>query len=65
MQTLLDDPMVQSGLAPFLVALVVAFALAGTRLAWLAVVAGVATTLAMSAGISFSPLSMAVRFRGT
>ena len=57
MQALLDDPMVQSGVAPFLVALVVALALARTRLAWLAIVAGVATTIAMSAGISFSPLS--------
>lgn len=57
MQALLDDPMVQAGAAPFLVALVVACLLLSTRVAWLAIVAGVATTIALSTGIGFTPLS--------
>ena len=57
MPSLLDDPMVQSGIAPFLVALALAWALSGTRLAWLAVAAGLAATFALSTGIGFSPLS--------
>jgi hypothetical protein len=57
MQALLDDPMVQAGFAPFLGALLVGGALSMSRAAWLAIIAGVATTLALSAGIGFTPLS--------
>ena len=48
---------VQGGIAPFVVALVVAFALARTRFAWLAIVAGYATQVALATGFSFTPLS--------
>ena len=37
LQALLEDPMVQSGVAPLLVALVVAGALQRTRFAWFAI----------------------------
>lgn len=60
MSALFDDPMVQSGVAPFVVALAVAAALAALRkpgLPWLALAAGLLTTLALSTGISFTPLS--------
>lgn len=57
MSMLLDDPMFQSGLAPFAVALVVAWALASTRFAWLALPAALAAVFALSTGISFSPLT--------
>ncbi len=57
MSTLFDDPMVQAGLAPFVVALLVAALLGRTRLSGLAIVAGLVTTLMLSTGISFSPLS--------
>jgi hypothetical protein len=57
MQAFLDDPMVQAGFAPFLGALLVGGALSMSRVAWLAIVAGVATTIALSAGIGFTPLS--------
>ena len=57
MQQLLDHPMVQAGVAPLVVALLVAAALWRTRLAWLAVVAGFATAASLSAGISVSPLT--------
>lgn len=48
---------VTGGIAPFVVALVVAFALARTRFAWLAIVAGYAAQVALSTGFSFTPLS--------
>jgi len=57
MQEWLDHPMVQAGVAPLLVALLVAGALRRTRLAWLAVVAGYATAASLSAGITFSPMT--------
>lgn len=59
MSMLLDDPMFQAGLAPFAAALVVAWALASTRLAWLALPAALVTVFALSTGISFSPLTAA------
>jgi hypothetical protein len=40
MLELADHPAVQGGVAPLVVALVVALALARTRFAWLAIVAG-------------------------
>ena len=60
MSTLFDDPMVQAGVAPFAVALAVAALLALLRkpgLPWLALVAGLLTTLALTTGIGFTPLS--------
>jgi len=53
----LEHPAVQGGAAPFVVALVVAILLGRTRYAWLAVVAGYVTAVAMSTGLSFSPLT--------
>ena len=57
MLSLLDHPAVQAGVGPLLVALIVAAALGRTRLAWLAIVAGYATMIALSTGFAFSPLT--------
>jgi len=57
MQALLDDPMVQTALAPFLAALLVGGLLLRTRLAWFAVVAALAVAVSLGTGISFTPLS--------
>jgi hypothetical protein len=54
-----DHPDLQGGVAPLVVALIVAFALARTRFSWLAIVAGYATMIALSTGFSFSPLTVA------
>ena len=54
---LLNHPAVQGGVAPLLVALVIAPALARTRFAWLAIIGGYATTIALTAGFQFSPLT--------
>jgi hypothetical protein len=55
----LDYPAVQAGLAPLFVALVVAFALARTRFAWLAILASYAAMIALTTGFAFSPLTAA------
>lgn len=57
MQTLLDDPLVQAALAPLLLALLVGGVLLRTRLVWFAVVVAVATEVALSTGIGFTPLT--------
>jgi hypothetical protein len=60
MQALFEDPMVQAGVAPFAVALVVVALLARLRpagLAGLAVPAALLTTLVLTTGIGFTPLS--------
>ncbi|MEO8753381.1 MAG: hypothetical protein ABI624_11960 [Casimicrobiaceae bacterium] len=57
MTELLDHPAVQGGVAPLIVALIVATALARTRFAWLAIVAGYAACIALSTGFGFSPLT--------
>jgi hypothetical protein len=60
MPALFDDPMVQAGFAPFLVALAVAAVLARWRphaWPWLALVAGLLTTLCLTTGVSFTPWS--------
>src|SRR5262245_42489405 len=58
---MLDNPAVQAavqgGVAPFVAALIVAAVLGRTRLAFLAVVAGYATQVALATGFSFTPLS--------
>ncbi len=58
MTELLANPAVQAVAAPLVVALVVAAALARTRLAWLAIVAGYATMIALTTGFGLTPLSM-------
>lgn len=60
METLIQNPMVQAGFAPFLAALVLAFALGRLRpaaWAWLAVPAALATTLALTTGLALVPLT--------
>ncbi len=57
MNDLLDHPAVQGGVAPLVVALLVAAALARTRFAWLAIVAGYGACMALSTGFQFSPLT--------
>lgn len=57
MNELLQNPAVQAGVAPLLVALAVALALHGTRYAWLAIVAGYATFVALTSGFQFDPLT--------
>ena len=57
MQSLLENPALQSGFVPFFVALVIAALMARTQFAWVAVVAAYASMLALSTGISFTPLS--------
>lgn len=57
MQDLLNHPMVQAGVAPFVVALLVAGALWRTRFAWLAVVAGYLVAVSLASGLSFEPLT--------
>src|SRR6266851_4812527 len=54
---LLNHPAVQGGVAPLVVALVIATVLARTRFAWLAIVGGYATTIALTTGFQFSPLT--------
>lgn len=54
---ILNHPAVQAGVGPLVVALVVAAALARTRFAWLAIFAGYATSIALSTGFQFSPLT--------
>jgi hypothetical protein len=56
-QDLLSHPAVQGGVAPLIAGFVAALALARTRFAGLAILAGYATVIALSTGFSFSPLS--------
>jgi hypothetical protein len=57
MTDLLNHPAVQAAVIPFIVALVLAFALAGTRLLALAVVSGIAVVLALTIGFSLEPFT--------
>lgn len=57
MNELLDNPVVQAGVAPFLVALVVAAILGRSRLLGLAIGAGFLTTVALVMGLSFESLT--------
>lgn len=50
-------PAVQGGVAPLVVALVVAALLSRTRFAWLGIVAGYVTMIALSTGFAVSPLT--------
>lgn len=57
MQELLQNPMVQAGVAPLLVALLVALVLWRSRHAWVAAIAAYAVGMALSAGLGFTPLT--------
>lgn len=57
MQELLQNPMVQGGIAPFLMAIIVAELLQRLRLSGLAIVAGFAATVYLASGFSFEPLT--------
>lgn len=57
MADLLNNPAVQGGFAPFLAALVVAFALYSVRLAGLAVAAALGTAVYLIGGFAFPPIS--------
>jgi len=57
MPTLFDDPMFQAGIAPFVVAMLVAALLGRTRVSGLALVCALVTALLLTTGISFTPLS--------
>ncbi len=59
MTEILDHPAFQGGVVPLLAALIVGFALARTRFAWLGIVAGYATMVALSTGFSLSPPTVA------
>lgn len=57
MQELLNHPAVQGGLAPFIIALIVAESLHRLRLSGLAVIAGFATTVYLVSDFSLEPLT--------
>lgn len=57
MNDLLQNPEIQAGVAPLVVALVVGFVLHRTRYAWLAIVAAYVTFVALSTGFQFEPLT--------
>ena len=57
MTDLLNNPAVQAAAIPFIVALVLAFMLAGTRYLALAVVSGLAVVLALTIGFSLEPFT--------
>ena len=57
MNDLLNHPVVQGGIAPFVAALVVALVLGRARLGGLAVVAAFCTAVYLISGFSFTPLS--------
>jgi hypothetical protein len=54
---ILNHPAVQGGIAPFVVALIVALVLARARLAGLAVIAAFCTAVYLISGFSFTPLT--------
>lgn len=59
MQELLNNPAVQGGLAPFVVALIVAELLQRMRLSGLAIIAGFAATVYLASDFSIEPLTAA------
>lgn len=59
MQELLNHPAVQAGLAPFLVALIIAELFQRLKLSGLAVIAGFAITVYLASDFSFAPLTAA------
>ena len=59
MSELLGHPLFQGGLAPLVVAMIVGFALARTRFAWLAIMPAYATMVALDTGFSLFPPTVA------
>ncbi len=59
MQELLNNPALQGGLAPFVIALMTAIVLRGLRLSGLAIVAGFAVTVYLVSGFAIEPLTAA------
>ena len=59
MQEWLTHPAVQSGLAPFFVALIVAELFQRMRLSGLAIIAGFAATVYLASDLSLKPLTAA------
>lgn len=59
MSEILGHPLFQGGLVPLVVALIVGFALARTRFAWLAVMPAYATMVALDTGFSLFPPTVA------
>lgn len=57
MQEILQDPVFQAGIAPFIAGFVVTIVLGRARLGGLAVVAGFAVGVALVSGLSFVPLT--------
>lgn len=58
LQSLLDHPAVQAGLAPFIVALLVSELFRRIKLSGLAVIAGFAITIYLASSFSFEPLTV-------
>ena len=58
---LLNHPAFQGAIAPFVVALIVAFALGRTRFAWVAILPAYATMVALDTGFALSPLTVSRR----
>ena len=59
MSEFLDHPAFQGGVAPFFVALIVAFALGRTRFVWLAIMPAYATMVALDTGFTLFPPTVA------
>jgi len=59
MNEIFDHPAFQGGLAPFLVALIVALALGRTRFVWLAIMPAYATMVALDTGFTLFPPTVA------
>ena len=59
MQELLNNPAVQAGFAPFLVALIVVELFRRTRLSGLAIIAGFAVTVYLASDFNMEPLTAA------
>ena len=59
MNEFFDHPAFQGGVAPFVVALIVAFALGRTRFVWLAIMPAYATMVALDTGFTLFPPTVA------
>ncbi len=59
MSEIFDHPAFQGGVAPFIVALIVAFALGRTRFVWLAIMPAYATMVALDLGFTLFPPTVA------
>ncbi len=57
MNALLEHPAVQAGIAPFVVALIVALASGRARIGWIGIVAGYLAAILLTTGLAFVPLT--------